>query len=1826
MVMELPSFGGSIIGDTNFTFKVFINQEEYSDSITYPLTFTEKNREESFNTAVVNLTRLEREVPFKPNKRVKLKIYADGVLYKTYPMLMVNDVSTQMGQSQLYYHKLNLVEYTSRFEKIVLPETAVTRLDGIYEPSLYDVAVIILNRASEFTNEEYTINETTQALLEDVSSPEFTFNRFTVLEALRIVFSMAKIIPTMTDFYELGHVGMFETDIELIQNYSRKDAAYDPETYNTTLFSNVENLVVGEDRTITDPGNGWMTPRSDSGFEISQDHGMFPTTRPIYKIFDVRLYHEIVWIKTEGMLGVTDFNYIPRNTFPEHWYKRNSIIENVYEKNRYDLLENTQEGKGSSLFYTQGQPGIHGLTHVPDSPGIWNPSRQAFREIIHNQTIGWGINNLKDIIVPEHLNEARTILEDMGYKEGTGPGNIIQGFMIRFTNFEGSTTNTNLLTREGEAGGPSPDLRSIRFQVDYTPLYNSDIYTFRERYIEEDDMRTSQFHNQQASVIDSRVLGEIHDKIIQRGSGMGKSITYLHRNHDSIIPLGARYDRFIFTSADYTYGKYGVKVIYNLDQYYTKLQKHVAVLEEHRQFSIPNEDIVSRQFTFTTFASFEEDAVDNGSGAFLDYSYFIGKPSDVEVNYGIIPMKNIALPAARYPFNNSLVFQIEMEGNVSAGSRSVEFDGNKRNNEPVPYTDENGRLTGDLAVIFGKDLQNLSLEQTQNLPYYNLNLQQDIIGKSFNMDKDAREQLKFVFQIHHIDRTGYVYINKWLAKQNGLVGGSGLTDNMGYVLLNKKPYEQDLISYDTDVKKMITANITQEGETVILPTITNDTPNAAKAHALVKYDAWSQKWRVLYWVDEEIPPNGSSKQLYINFTLGLVSYFKETEGSFKIYHDLVAITSPFYESQLLNKKIKTNHDITIKTGDFSETKFLDESINVSHDVIILTGPFFETELLENSFALVEDMVIKIGPFFEKEFDERFDITHDATIKTGQFHEEVFEDGFGINHDIVIKTGQFYETELNDNNFGFKHKTKRKFIFYPSYANSYLENKFSLSDDGVQAIYSQTKVYEKIIEDSISFGYTKKSLYGEFDVYNVVLDEGFAITHDKTAQQIFYPSYASNYKENSFEIDSSSSELHQKIKDYEKDLEYSFVFNKELTSIQIDYPSYLDSFIENSFNFDSLMNEEHIKLKNYTKNISEGFLFNHTNEENYIQLKNYVKEVLENFEFSITFQEIYGKFDVYFKDLDRSFKLESSIDGIYSQAKNYTKELEKEFNFDDSLHVNYNQAKIYNDVLSSSFDYLYNMSGLYGKFDVYNTVFQKTFKTSHEIDATISNAKNYDKALEESFNFNEEVFGDMDNSKNYKIDIEKTLIVDDIISANISHAKNYIKDIEKYFTLNHTIDQIYGKAKVYTEELEHNFGISHKISTIYGEFDIYSTIIKKGFKTNHTVEGNSVQAKKYDKVIENSFTINDTMGSDISIAKDYTTLFEEEFTFSDVIIGNRVKAQAYTTDFEEFFDFIYTMTTTYGQFDIYSTVKTSSFEFAHTLVGEIEKAAGYGKKLEDGFNFNDNVVGDKIDSVIYTGGAESDFNFNTNLQTIYGKFDVYSSILEGGIEFTNEIAGNRVKAQAYTREIEKSFSFNEVIEGNRVKAQAYTKEIEKSFSFNKNMEAYHSKSELYSSQELNNSFKFYDNVEGNIEGGTVYANFNTDGGTPESYTEQSGESPFYVTSPGTPTKSGYIFDGWSPTLPRYITQHTTFIAQWRTPVNEWVTFSTIPAVWDVIIDLGIVTSCPSAATAKNLLESQYPAASQAVGDRGVVRASTEGEEFGLPVIKSCFERRFRINEV
>ena len=73
------------------------------------------------------------------------------------------------------------------------------------------------------------------------------------------------------------------------------------------------------------------------------------------------------------------------------------------------------------------------------------------------------------------------------------------------------------------------------------------------------------------------------------------------------------------------------------------------------------------------------------------------------------------------------------------------------------------------------------------------------------------------------------------------------------------------------------------------------------------------------------------------------------------------------------------------------------------------------------------------------------------------------------------------------------------------------------------------------------------------------------------------------------------------------------------------------------------------------------------------------------------------------------------------------------------------------------------------------------------------------------------------------------------------------------------------------------------------------------------------------------------------------------------------------------------------------------------------------------------------------------------------------------------------------------------------------------------------------------------------------------------------------------------------------------------VKRWITDTTATSVWDVTVNLGFVSSCPTQQQGLNIIENAFPANNQNVDDRGrIVSVVQDGEAFEL-----CNELRYRV---
>lgn len=421
------------------------------------------------------------------------------------------------------------------------------------------------------------------------------------------------------------------------------------------------------------------------------------------------------------------------------------------------------------------------------------------------------------------------------------------------------------------AGGQvaNPDAEDMQFQIEYIPVIETNIYTYRERKTDFLEEITSQTYNQQANVVSSGVLGELVDKVSKSNSGNDQKYSFIHKDASELLTIGKRAGDYVITSAAQSINYNTIISNYNLDQYFVKLNTYVAVLEKWRQFSIPNENIVRRQMTINKFIKFEEGPVTYTSAELYRNMYL---SSEEMKAFRLTPTPQLGglfIQATSFPFNNSLIFEGTIEGNAHAGNKSVYLAADKRIEEPVIYTDINGRLVGPWYATLSKGFEpNMDINNSHNLPSMQVNnlLSNDILYQgTLVMNKDAREQLSISLQMHHVDTTGKVYINAALAAYNGLVGGLGLTTNTKLLYLNEKPYYKEVVDSNSVLQATTAAmSLTLTETSIILPRAVNTSGVTSAAVAYAK-DLGGGKYEILYWVNEEIANGASNTQLYLNF-------------------------------------------------------------------------------------------------------------------------------------------------------------------------------------------------------------------------------------------------------------------------------------------------------------------------------------------------------------------------------------------------------------------------------------------------------------------------------------------------------------------------------------------------------------------------------------------------------------------------------------------------------------------------------------------------------------------------------------------------------------------------------------------------------------------------------------------------------------------------------------------------------------------------------------------------------------------------------------------------
>ena len=586
------------------TFQLYLNGQDYSANINYPVSIVDKRLEDSFNTYTVSLNRLDGAEPFIPHQKVELNWLVDGVVKQYYPSLLLADAVEKIGVLDKYKHNLNLIEYTYYLDLLILPDMTITRVENVYEPTLADVVNRVLSVAGKEVSPNglgILLDTETSNILDAIISPEWTFTRMTVYEAIRMVFAYAKIVPRMIDFTYLGYISPFPIDEtpQKIGRFFTKTQAYNPQTYRTRIVSSVENFIAGDkEAAITEPANGWLTPRSADNYAISNDSAIIPTNRPIYKVENLEFARWIAVARIPSGQTTRKWVVVPYELIATEWYIKQTK-DFLFEESVWNSKENIEEfgQRGGSFYYKQGEPHIQNLGYRSPTRWTWNPAEQSWIVILKELSSNFVPKiTLSEWIKASFISTAENIAKNYWESVYGTPSNSECYYTMTFND-------------ENELIGELPDTSSItlpelRFRITYTPYTDTMISTYRERKDNTEELFTSQFYNQQANVISSDVLGELHDRVSKSNSGNEQNLIYLHNSYDEVLSSGYRFEDYIITTGSHNVNYTSIHSTYSFDKYFVKLNTYVAVLEKWRQFSIPNEGVVKRQYTIHKFDKF----------------------------------------------------------------------------------------------------------------------------------------------------------------------------------------------------------------------------------------------------------------------------------------------------------------------------------------------------------------------------------------------------------------------------------------------------------------------------------------------------------------------------------------------------------------------------------------------------------------------------------------------------------------------------------------------------------------------------------------------------------------------------------------------------------------------------------------------------------------------------------------------------------------------------------------------------------------------------------------------------------------------------------------------------------------------------------------------------------------------------------------------------------------------------------------------------------------------------------------------------------------------
>ena len=642
----------------------------------------------------------------------KANTYIGGFKIDYDPLVALEQISIKAKTTGLYYTN------PDEDDQLYIKELSLT----ISQPEEVDDQIYldqVVDKLLQF-HPEFFLSEQAIARLSVIKSPEFTFQNYTLYDALREIANYATAIVYLgeSDFKTI-HFYFYDDD-------NQQDIEFVDETQVEYLDGFANGLEINAPNVIRDDNplyaiqepdlSGWLSLRSandetgeqiiDTQTAVSLQHGIYRPTEVLVKGLQFTMQNELD--ETVTFVDTLEWN----------------ITDYVVEQQRYNTYTDQANlnsrgaviNKANTIYYRQGDNKLYGLGFIGTLPPAWNqpkPPNYAIHEAILNKAAE---ENPTYTFTTDYLIDLNTAsIHDLQFKVKHIPYSD-----VRLTIYKDGSRGKNII-----------------------------------------------YFNEQASLNDMELLGRIAQENANR---TGNRTTRLQgfTSNDRFL-LGSRLDDKVLVNYTISRTPTVNKFVAEYAVGYANISDYVGIDSRYRQYEIPIDTIVNRRDKLTQFFDLQvsneipttiltPEYLDTGNNYFFNslYGNFTTTPSGSRPTYAKITIDNdkvVESTLDAYRMGRTLGLAFDMTDNFSAGAIKKDrqiYDGsnniNIKTQEDARYTNLLGRFTNARIEYFVSS-GGSTLAFSDNYPDNDRTAAFKYIDYDYTVNKDARERWGFVWEL-----------------------------------------------------------------------------------------------------------------------------------------------------------------------------------------------------------------------------------------------------------------------------------------------------------------------------------------------------------------------------------------------------------------------------------------------------------------------------------------------------------------------------------------------------------------------------------------------------------------------------------------------------------------------------------------------------------------------------------------------------------------------------------------------------------------------------------------------------------------------------------------------------------------------------------------------------------------------------------------------------------------------------------------------------------------------------------------------------------------------